>query len=671
MEKLLIAEYDNLGLWYIVSFVCGIALYFILPSEIAIYHISFILSACLILVVITQTHYIIKVCSLLVLCCCLGVTVGKIRYITYNVCHISDKIKSKVVGKVKRIIPAARGVIIHMTNCNIQELNNVNLLPSINVFAASDKAANIQIGDNISLNATLHPPTDQSLVHQLSSDILAYFSGISAIGYNSSNIVILPRQNKDCFTTLTDNIEHLRMKIYDRIIEQMDSFLGGFVNAIILGEGYALNKSITNAMRDAGVSHILCISGLHLSLVATILFRSTRFILNLSPRVAFAFNTQVIAIIISSIGSFGYLLLAGSHIAAVRAFIMTFTAMMIIILRRGVISLRLVGLSAIIILLLNPEYILHPSFQLSFIAVIALIAGYKRYDNYKQQNKALCSPNFLAKVKEILYLNLYSSIIASTATMPITILHFYKFANYAILANLLIIPILAFWVMPLTLISVMLIAVDLDGYVLPLVALGVEAIIQISQRIAGLPYAVTYWGKIDNIDLFLYLLGFFWLVIWQQWWKMLGIAFISAAIIKNLLTPRPDLTIDNYNMLLVIKENNQKIRIYGGKLDVRLVNYWSNRYGQEEILCANIAIEDSNHKIVTNSNKSIILRFNEQSCPHADLIISALEIDNYHHQNVDLFQSNLKLSSNISYIEAFCYSSGCKYQITYRSRFFS
>lgn len=110
-------------------------------------------------------------------------------------------------------------------------------------------------------------------------------------------------------------------------------------------------------MRQSGISHILCVSGLHLSLVAMLFFISARFLLNLSNYIAYNYNIKSIAAICSLIGSYGYLELSGMQIAATRAFIMTAIFIYAVMIGRKPYPLRSLAIAAFIILSVNPEYI--------------------------------------------------------------------------------------------------------------------------------------------------------------------------------------------------------------------------------------------------------------------------------------------------------------------------
>jgi len=94
---------------------------------------------------------------------------------------------------------------------------------------------------------------------------------------------------------------------------------------------------------------------------------------------AFNYNIKRIAALISLFGSYCYLEVSNMQIAATRAFIMTTIFIYSVILDRSAYLLRSIAIAGFIILVFNPEYIFHPSFQLSFVAVLSLIAGYEFY----------------------------------------------------------------------------------------------------------------------------------------------------------------------------------------------------------------------------------------------------------------------------------------------------
>src|SRR3546814_645516 len=132
-------------------------------------------------------------------------------------------------------------------------------------------------------------------------------------------------------------------------------------------------------MRDSGLAHLLSISGLHMGLVASILFFGIRGLLALWERAALCWPIKKWAAGAAIIGSFAYLLLSGADVPTQRSFVMTGLVLLAVILDRTAISLQLVAWAAIIVLVIAPESLLGPSFQMSFGAVVALVATYEAW----------------------------------------------------------------------------------------------------------------------------------------------------------------------------------------------------------------------------------------------------------------------------------------------------
>ncbi len=658
-NKLLTDEYQSFSLWLIISFIFGIALYFTLPIELEIWQFLAFLPILMVIFLYQKGNFLEKLVFLILLSFYLGMVVGKVRYLTIDPQQINFALKSRVSGIVKTITPSSNSVMLTVSNSYIDMLNNSNKLLNIKVIASKKHARDVMVGDYVSFSATLNSPVRSILAGGYDFNMFTYFKEISAIGYVFSSIKILDNSEKK---NLAAKIQYVRMKIYNRIINVLGDFLGSFVNAILLGETRALDKEITLNMRRAGVSHILCISGLHLSMVAVIFFVGSRFVLNLFDVISFNYDVKVIAAIISLIGSFGYLILAGMQIAAVRAFIMTAIFIWAIIINRTPVPLRSVGLAAIIILVINPEYVLHPSFQLSFIAVISLIFGYDFYNKWQKSRAS----NILSKVKFLLLSNIYSTIVASFATTPVAIYHFYSFANYSVLSNLLIVPLMTFWVMPLALVALLLIPLNLDSYFFILVGYGVDAIIKVAGIVARLPAAVTYIGHVDGIALVIYLFGFFGLVILSKGLKLIGIGIIMFAIMLIVSVPKPDIIFDGKIPAIGVKNNEGKLEIYAARMSEFAKNYWSNWYGQNEVLFHKIPITKSNHKFVTDSGKVITIRFKEEECYDSDMTITTIDQDKCRVRNL----VNVSTFNKFNVVQIFCNIRKCEYKIRVKNRFY-
>ena len=213
-----------------------------------------------------------------------------------------------------------------------------------------------------------------------------------------------------------------------------------------MGERGAIPADVLAAMRDSGLAHLLAISGLHVGLVAGILFFAARGGCALVPAVALRFPIKKWAAVVALIGAFGYLLLAGAPVPTQRAFVMVGLVLVAVLVDRRGISMRLVVWAAMFILLVRPESLLGASFQLSFAAVLALVAGYEALG---PRLRVWYGESGAAR-RVLLYVGgvALTTVIAGLATAPFALFHFNRVVVYSLAANLVAVPLTALWVMP-------------------------------------------------------------------------------------------------------------------------------------------------------------------------------------------------------------------------------
>jgi competence protein ComEC len=371
-------------------------------------------------------------------------------------------------------------------------------------------------------------------------------------------------------------------------------------------------------MRLAGISHILCISGLHLSLIAIICFKFWRFTLNASNWLAHKVNIKIIAGIIAMLFSYCYLKLSGSQVSATRAFIMCSIASIAFIIQRDYNPLRAVGVSAFSLLLINPSYCLLPGFQLSFLSVLALIAGYKN-----NGLKSSTLPPFLAKIKNHLISNFYSSMLIGVSTAPIVIYHFFKVANYSPLANIIAVPITTFVLMPCAFAFFLVMPFGGEYYLLKFMAYFTDFISAIAGFIENLEYSTINIGTVDGINVCIYLLGFFWAIIWQSKMRYLAILPMLFACIRTYNDFKPDLALDVEKIILGFANKQQQLTIYStNKLNQFTRQYWASWFGRSDWQY-NLIAKNQNIDFVIACGKKIALVFNHEGCnTEADFIIN-------------------------------------------------
>jgi len=613
------AEYNNLNLWYFVSFICGIIVYFSLKFELAFSTITIIFFTFLILFISKKYSFVSSslvsssivsrfVCGLII-AFTVGLSVSKYRVTSLHGQTLHKPIITKISGTIESIKPTIIGGQVIIGSIKIEKINRA--LRKVKISVSKKYLQEIRVNDYITLLVKLYKPQNSILPGGYDFGFYAYLADIGAAGYAMSKPEIIERRE----TTIDGFIYKVRVYIYNNLIEKLGSDKGNFAAAILLGETKGLNRQIMQDMRQSGISHVLCVSGLHLSLVVMIIFTTTRFLLNLSNYLAYNYNIKLISAFCSLIGSFGYLELSGMQIAATRAFITAAIFIYGIIIGRSCFPLRSLAIAAFIILSLNPEYIFHPSFQLSFIAVLSLVAGYEFY----LKNSWLIGEKkgIFGAVKFYTVSNIYSSFLASIITAPVVINQFFIFSTYSVPANLIVVPITSFFLMPLALLSLPFTMIGFDSYILKIMGFFIEIIIRSANYFNNLSGSVWYFGYITNFSSLLFLFGFFWICIWKTSWRLFGLAIMLISFIFMLYSPKPELIFDASNTAIGVRGKDGKLIIYADKMPIFNRTYWANWFGQKD----SIVLPLKNKVFTTSYGQKIIFNKNNH-CKEAEIHIN-------------------------------------------------
>lgn len=602
-------EYHHLSLWYFVSFISGIILFFQLLPNKSLY--TLVSSAALSILLIRYFYrrnviiYFISSCFLGLI---IGMIVANIRLDLVKITPISRILITTLEGEVESLKPTLRGVQLLLRKNKSDVSRDFN---KVRVNISNKLSNNLAPGDIVRLKAKLFPLQSSVLPGSYDFGFYMYMSGIEASGYALTAPEII-RSNSSAFS---EYIKLKRGQIYRRLIEVLGVENGNFAAAILIGETKAIPKNISENMRNSGVAHILSVSGLHLSLVAMIFFVSSRALLNISNFLAYNTNIKAISAIISIIGSFLYLQISGNNIAATRAFIMTSIFILAIIFGRSPYPLRSVMIAAFLILCFLPEYVFHPSFQLSFAAVLCLISCYEFYLRHK--NLLGNSKGIFASIKFYLFANIYSSFLASIVTAPFVIYHFYKFANYSVLMNLLAVPLMSFFMMPLALLSIFLMPFSADLWILKSLGLFISIVINFAEFVASQPFSVWYFGHISPLSLIIFSFGFFWLCLWQTWWRIMGIFIMTIGVGLMFITKAPDFIYDHNIKAVGINDQNE-LRIYSNdKIPKFISDYWASWFGYKNAKIFESRLNRKDRLYILGNGKSVSLNY--WNCLESDL----------------------------------------------------
>jgi competence protein ComEC len=567
-------------LWLVAFFCFGIIIYFALPTEPNIF-ILIIITIFLVSSIIFYRKKNVLGLLILALCITFGMIIAQLRTIYVISPKLIQEIKyAKIYGRIINLTPTINGLQIILDHIYISEFNNKNSPKKVKITIRSNNLNDLQVGDYIKLKANLKPPSKPLVPGGYNFARQSYFEQIGATGYNVSKIYVT-KKNKNKFSNY---IANLRIDLSQRIKKILGDRNGAIAAALIIGEQTAIDKDILSDMRISGLTHILSVSGLHLSMVSIICFFSIRFLFSCSVFISQQYDTKKIAAYFSLFITFGYLLISGMQIAAIRSYIMVLCVAIAVLLDRQEYALRSVCFAAFIMLLFTPEAIMHPSFQMSFAAVIALVSGYEYY-----VNKCLASGGNLARIKRYFLGTLTATFIAGIATAPFAVYHFNQYPNYSLLANLIVAPITSFIIMPAVVMTCILFPFSLEKYALIIMNFGIEFLVRTAHWISSLPKALIMLPNMGDINIMLFFIGLLWLCLWQQKWRIFGIIPIIGGIILLLLTPKPDLIIDLNagNVLLRSLDNNLIKTLNKPRLSQFMQDYLNSKMQTNSIVSIN------------------------------------------------------------------------------------
>ncbi|OEU75497.1 MAG: hypothetical protein BA864_08980 [Desulfuromonadales bacterium C00003093] len=242
------------------------------------------------------------------------------------------------------------------------------------------------------------------------------------------------------------------------------------LKALITGDKSGISKNLRDEFNRAGIGHLLAISGLHIGIVATSSFIFFQWILSHISFFLWNAWTKKGAAILSLFPVFIYGLISGMSPSTQRAVIMVTVFLITFLFEREQDIINTLALAAMLILAVFPPSLFSISFQLSFVAVFSIIYGmsttYDRTYNSRISDRNISNKTWLFKALEILFSFILVSIFAILGTLPIVMHYFNQVSLIGVFANLLLVPLIGFVVVPLGLFSVFLYPISISGALL-------------------------------------------------------------------------------------------------------------------------------------------------------------------------------------------------------------
>ena len=258
---------------------------------------------------------------------------------------------------------------------------------------------------------------------------------------------------------------------------------------------------------------------------------------------------------------FCYLLLSGAAIPTERAFVMNGIVFGAILIDRLRLSMRICALAAAFVLVIDPASLAGVSFQMSFGAVVALIAVYETWG--ARLGHLLHRGSFAHRALGYCIGIAVTTVVATLGTLPFSIYHFHRLDLYSPLANVLAVPLSAMWTLPWGVVTCLLMPFGLERLALVPMGWGIDLTIGVAKWVSALPGNVWLMPRLPTAGLAVVALGGCWLCLWQGSWRRWGLLGIAAGMATMLLTRPPDIILADFGRFLAVQAPGGNYHVAG------------------------------------------------------------------------------------------------------------
>ena len=402
-------------------------------------------------------------------------------------------------------------------------------------YSADQDGSALVEGAIVRMRVRLMPPASPMLPGAYDFARAAWFKGLAASGSVIGPVEVVERGKNGGF------IAQAQRALSSHIRSKVDGSPGTIAAAFASGDRGAIGDDDRDAMRDAGLTHLLAISGLHVTAVIGAAYLLAIKLLALFPGLALRVRLPLIAAGVGALAGVGYTLLTGAQVPTVRACAAAMLVLIALASGRDALSLRMVAVAAVFVLLLWPESVIGPSFQMSFSAVLAIVALHS-----SAPVRAFLAPReerSLVRLGRGMVMLFLTGLVIELALMPIVLFHFHRAGLYGAVANVFAIPLVTFISMPLIALGLLFDLVGLGAPFWWLTEKSLELLLAIAHFTSAQPGAVKLMPQMSGLTIALFAAGGLWLALWTGRARLLGFVPAAIATVLLLLTPIPDVLI--------------------------------------------------------------------------------------------------------------------------------
>ncbi|MDB5505710.1 MAG: hypothetical protein JWR75_348 [Devosia sp.] len=478
------------------------------------------------------------------------------RYGVYQV-HV-DEIVSAVDGDLRVIVsaiaPGPGEDAVPMRRARIVVSGRPNLAP----------------GDVIEGTMRFYPVPGPAVPGGFDSQFHGYFDGVGAYGTSFGTPAIVSVGDASAPDRLIDTV---RRTIGSRIDATLQEPAAGIARALITGDQTEVTAEARDVMAAAGLAHVLSVSGLHLTLVAGGVFVALRMALSLSLGLSRRLSVKRLSAFGGIVVALLYFSISGGNVAALRSTLMILLVFGAVIFGRRALTMRNVGIAAIIVIIVDPASVFRPSFQLSFAAVAALVGAWEAGHGEREKGRGLGR-----QFAGYLLGSAATSLVAGAATLLFSIYHFQQTSPLGVLGNLATIPLVGFLMMPAAVLAAIAMPFGFEAPFLRVVGWSIDRMLDVAQAVASWSTGLDASPLLAPASLGIGFAALGWFAFFGDRWRYLGPVLAIPAVLLFAQDRPPDVLIADTTQALAIS-GPDGLELMAGRAGSFAVEVWGETFG--------------------------------------------------------------------------------------------
>lgn len=561
---------DRQGLlWCAFAFAGGIAVHGLLPEEPSWVLLSALLVLAFLATFVFRQRGHLTLAAMLLLAFAGGTTAATVRTAAVSAPRLAEAMNVTLTGQVLERQENASGIRLVLAVENVGERPAAEIEFPAKVRVRVPAGSSGTVGDMVRLRARLFPPAGPVFPGGYDYSYRAYFDGIGATGFSFGPAQPAGPRELSLSLRASAVIAQLREQMAGRIQSLLtEGPETALIVALLVGDRSGIGEAEEEDLRAAGLAHILAISGLHMALFAGGAYSVVLLLLAAIPSLTLHWQIHKTAALAALVAASFYLVLSGAAVATQRSFLMIAIVFMGILFGRRGLTLRSVALAALVLLLVAPERLFAPGFQMSFAAVICLVAVYdlwrrrprSDFEEWRRPGAGRSLALFLGKWVAGLFV---TALVAGLATGIIGAHHFGRIAPYGLVGNILGMPVFSLLVIPMGVLALVLMPFGLAALPLAAMSYGVSLLLKIADFTAGLEAGGGMFGRLDGTAAVLLLSALFAGLLLSGKRRLLAALPLTAGLVLTATSKPPDIQIAASGSQLAARDETGELRHAG------------------------------------------------------------------------------------------------------------